>query len=570
MALNIAEHRLRHKPANRLAARQPFPDLTRRDSAGMACHEPAPQPESFRHFWGTSGPCHDGKYAQPGQPPDVTPVRQFLQRISADDEIELGIGMTALQFRDGFDGVRRAAAPNFDVVGHELFTATDGQPHHFQAFCSGNVPVERLVRRRGGGDEFHAVQPQGLHRIVRDEQVPDVDRVERAAEQANPCVAFHRWVIILASIVNASTNPVSLGKRFRYALETAGFRLLICLLPCLSFRGLQGLARGLGSLAYRVAGKPRRIALANLDVAFGHTKPLAEKERIARCSMQNLATTILTLFWSARQTPKELHAVVEPDAENLDFARQVVARGKGVVCATLHYGNWELLSLATGNYGFPVHIVAEFSRNAALAELIHGLRSRTGNRIIAQRGAAPKLLRALRKGEVVVLIIDQNAPEEGGGEWLEFFGLPAFNNVIAAALAIRTGAALCSCHTVPMPDGRVRVVYGPEIPYTVTDDYEADVRRVSQQCLDHFEQLIRQQPGFWLWTYKRWKHRRDLGDTRYPFYTSEGVLPLPSRANKQTNAPQSSSAATSNASNVRTNRVVSENTLRTSQPPTPH
>jgi KDO2-lipid IV(A) lauroyltransferase len=308
-------------------------------------------------------------------------------------------------------------------------------------------------------------------------------------------------------------------------MQTALARAATVVLPCLPYSAVRAIARCFGWLAYRLDSGARQISLANLDVVFSDAMPRAEKERIACRSMQSLAATILTLFWSRGQSRERLDKIVELDAECLARFREALARGKGVVYATLHYGNWELLALAGGHYGMPLQIVAETMRNEAVGRLIARLRAGTGNHMIPQRGAAPKLLRAVRHGEAAVLLIDQNAPEEGGGEWLEFFGLPAFNNVLAAALAVRTGAALFSCHAMPLPNGQVRLVYGPEIPYTVTGDYDADVRRVSQQCLAHFEELIRAQPEFWLWSYKRWKHRRDAGDTRYPFYTSPGVLP---------------------------------------------
>lgn len=341
--------------------------------------------------------------------------------------------------------------------------------------------------------------------------------------------------------MDANTQPRHRWKRFRHRLEAVGFRLATEALSWLPYSTVRRLANALGWCAYHLAQRPRRIALANLDVAFGDTKTRAEKERIALCSMQNFANSMLTLMWSRRASPEKLNRLVEVDAESMERAREVLARGKGVVCVTLHYGNWELFALAAGTHGFPLHIVTETLRNTALEQQLQRLRSATGNRIVPQKGAAMKLLRALRCGEVVILITDLNPPVEGGGEWLEFFGLPAFSNVAAAALAVRTGAPLFSCHAIPLAEGRIRVVYGPEIPYTVTGDWETDLERISQQCLAHFEQLIRQRPELWLWSYKRWKHRRDQDDPRYPFYTSKGVLSLPRRANSQTNAPHNTS-----------------------------
>lgn len=350
--------------------------------------------------------------------------------------------------------------------------------------------------------------------------------------------------------MNSNTNDASLAKRFRCGLESALARLAATFVPMLPYQVMRQMAYGLGWCAYFLDGRSRRISLANLDLAFGDSKSPRDKARIARHSMQNFAATLLTLFWSSRLTNPQLAALVEVDTDGLRHLRQRLAAGRGAVVVTPHYGNWELLLLHGAASGLPLRVITEARRNQAVEALITCLRSRSGARIIPQRGAALKLLKALRRGECVILITDHNPPEEGGGEWLEFFGVPAFSNNIAAALALRTGAPLFACHSLPLPDGRVRLIYGPEIPYTITGDDHADIRRISQQCLDHFEKIIRENPDHWLWFYKRWKHRKDITPARYPFYTSTEPLSLPSRRSNPINTPQSTSVPPSNAPNV--------------------
>lgn len=357
-------------------------------------------------------------------------------------------------------------------------------------------------------------------------------------------------VIILATLVNSNINPVSRWKRFRYRLESFAVGALAWVLPRLSYRVMLRLARAIGFLGYHLLSRPRRIALANLDVAFGNTKSPAEKQRIVLCSMQNFATSMFSLFWSAHLTPETIDRYVELDVASLDFIRKLLSRGKGVIITTLHFGIWELFLICAGYHKLPINIITETMRNHALENIFFRLRSRTGIRIIGQQAAALKLARALQRSECAVLLTDLNAPEEGGGLWLDFFGLPAFSNAAAAGLSLRTGAPVISCSAFPLPDGRVRLTYGPEISFTPTGDYDADLHALSQLILSHCEEVIREHPEFWLWTYKRWKHRRDLDDTRYPFYTTGAVLSLPTRPNKHTNAPHNTTVPANNAPNV--------------------
>jgi KDO2-lipid IV(A) lauroyltransferase len=179
---------------------------------------------------------------------------------------------------------------------------------------------------------------------------------------------------------------------------------------------------------------------------------------------------------------------------------------------------WDEVYLGTLKAGG--HVVTETMRNEDSERIFTRLRTRSGNIIVPQQGAALKLLRALRRKGSLALLIDLNAPDQSGGMWLDFFGLPAYSNTAAAALALRTGARIVGACTIPLPDGRVRLRFGPEIPCESTGDDQADMRRVSQACLNYCENVIREAPEFWLWSYKRWKHRQNKRPGNYPFYTT--------------------------------------------------
>jgi KDO2-lipid IV(A) lauroyltransferase len=189
------------------------------------------------------------------------------------------------------------------------------------------------------------------------------------------------------------------------------------------------------------------------------------------------------------------------------------------VFVPFHFGEWETLGVATALLGFPMTIVMEQLRNPHVARTFERLRGHAGNQIILQRHALPKLLKALKRGERIALLIDLNALPSRGGIWLEFFGKPVFAFSAAAALARYTGAAIIGGVSYPLADGRLRIVYGPEIPCANTGDEDADLRVTSQQCLRYCEELIRRNPEYWLWFYPRWKFRptKELGD--FPFYS---------------------------------------------------
>ena len=134
-----------------------------------------------------------------------------------------------------------------------------------------------------------------------------------------------------------------------------------------------------------------------------------------------------------------------------------------------------------------------------------------------------KLFKTLRRGGAIALMVDVNARRGRGGAWLDFFGVPVFNTPAVAQLARRTGAAIVFVTAHPLPGGRLKLLFGPQIEPTASGDEPGnepgDVQATSQHCLDECAALVRKNPEHWLWTYKRWKRRPAASAGPYPFYS---------------------------------------------------
>ena len=323
----------------------------------------------------------------------------------------------------------------------------------------------------------------------------------------------------MSALADSKLPPFPLQKRLRFRLETLIVRLLAWAMPRLSRRAVWRLGRAVGWLGYYLLPAQRRIARANLDLAFGSTKSDSEKRRIARASSQNFATTMLAQFWAPRLTLETFEKFVEVDAEGLRSVRDLHAKGRPIIFITLHYGDWELLGLATGFYGFHTTIVTKTMRNDGLEKVFNPLRAQSGNTIISSRHAGVKLLKALERGDCIALLIDQHVGLRAGGIWCELFGVPVLTTSLIAKLALRSGAAIIGAAAYPSADGNSRIVYGPQIPAESSGDDAVDVQRITQQCLQFCERTIRERPELWLWSYKRWKVRPRPELDRYPFYS---------------------------------------------------
>jgi len=287
----------------------------------------------------------------------------------------------------------------------------------------------------------------------------------------------------------------------RFAIEARAAAIVRALVRPLPRRWTLGLGRALGRLLADL--DPRHVAIAaeNLRQAFPHWDE-PRRLRTARAVYAHFGQTLLDILWMAEQ-PRErlLGLIVEEGRENADGVR---AAGRGVVYVTGHFGNWEFYGVAFGWLGEPVGVVARPLDNPALEARLIAFRTRSGNTVISKRRALPDILRLLRQGAGVAILVDQNVQEQDG-IFVEFFGRPAATTTVAAALAVKTGCALLPVHCEALPDGRYKFVYGRPLEWTTTGNRQDDIARLTQALTTVIEGWVRERPEQWLWMHRRWK-----------------------------------------------------------------
>lgn len=288
----------------------------------------------------------------------------------------------------------------------------------------------------------------------------------------------------------------------RHRIEAAAASLVGALVGGLPRAAALGLGRALGSVWGALDARHRAIAVANLRGAFPDWDE-ARLDRTARGVYRHFGTMVVDILWLARRTREELAALVEFEGrENVTAA---MARAKGVINCTAHIGNWEMHGVGHGLLVEPLGVVARPLDNPALDARLCALRTAFGNTVIYKRKALAQVMRLLRDGKGVALLLDQNV-QESDGIFIRFFGRPAATTTVAAALALKTGCALVPCRTTLLADGRYRFTYEPAVAVDLeAPDREAEIARVTQVLAARTEAWVRDTPEQWLWIHKRWK-----------------------------------------------------------------
>ena len=267
---------------------------------------------------------------------------------------------------------------------------------------------------------------------------------------------------------------------------------------------VRALCIAIALLIYLLHRRLRRVGMRNLDLAFP-AKSRKEKKRILRGVFISLGRLLAEFTLFPRYTKENVsRTVIYEGFQNFAEAH---ARGKGVVFLTAHFGGWEVSSFIHSLHGYPMNIVVRPLDNPLLNDLVDGYRTLHGNRSFSKQDYARGLLKALRKGEIIGILMDTNmTPPQGA--FVDFFGVPACTATGIARVALHTDAAVVPAFCVwDKPLGKYKMCFEPAIKLVRSGDDEADAIANTAAFTKVIERYATKYPDQWLWVHRRWKTR---------------------------------------------------------------
>jgi len=229
---------------------------------------------------------------------------------------------------------------------------------------------------------------------------------------------------------------------------------------------------------------------------------IVDAARAARGMYRSLGISSFEFLWLAGGDAARIDGRVRIDDASrraLDAAR---ARGRGIVFAATHTGNWDLAACAMARR-MPLLVITKRLSMRALDHFWQSTRSRYGVRLRGALGAMEEGRRMLREQGAVAMMIDQVPLQRRHAVPVEFFGRPAFADKAPAALAAAAGAPLVVSATFRDDDGvHHLVVLDVLFPEKAGPAWIAQATRASTEALECF---VRAHPSEWLWLHRRWK-----------------------------------------------------------------
>lgn len=284
-------------------------------------------------------------------------------------------------------------------------------------------------------------------------------------------------------------------------------RLLMGFVRCLGWNTSLRFGRWTGRRAFNRARRARETVLLNLALAYPGM-PADEREALARAVFEHFGMAAAECI-NIRKL-QDLAAYVEMEPASRKVMDDVLSRGRGVVYATAHCGNWELMARALARYGYPINTIGRKSYDRRFTRLIDRFRREGAIHTLwrGEPGLLERMIAVLRRGEVMGLLIDQDTRVPG--VFVPFFGKPAYTPTAAAVLARSASAPVVIGFNHRLRGGGYRIVVQE---YRLCDqpDPELAVLEDTRQMTARIEAHVREHPAEWVWMHQRWKTRPPAG-----------------------------------------------------------
>lgn len=275
------------------------------------------------------------------------------------------------------------------------------------------------------------------------------------------------------------------------------FRIILAILRWAPFRWSSGVLRCAARTAGRVPGLRGRIVKRQLQKVFPERTD-SDIAALAAAVYDHLGRFIAETLLD---DPGGLLArvAVSPSWREIDRARE---RGRGVILATAHLGNFELGGrVLAGRY--PLLDVVKPQRNAQFDRYLQAQRARFGIRTVVVDRSGRAVLRHLSRNGVVSLFLDQDAGKTGTR--LPFLGHPASTWTGAARISIRTGCPVVPVAILRTADDSHVLSIAPALEPEGLRENERDIAAYTARISAEVERFILDRPEQWFWVHRRWK-----------------------------------------------------------------
>ncbi|GAB3900837.1 lysophospholipid acyltransferase family protein [Larkinella knui] len=255
-------------------------------------------------------------------------------------------------------------------------------------------------------------------------------------------------------------------------------------------------------LAYLIRYR-KKVIDTNLKRSFPK-KSDTERRYIAKKFYRNFADVLVETLKLPGLSPAELQNRVT--FTNKELVEEKLGQGQAVLIMASHQCNWEWAPSASVVNGMPADAVYKKLTNPVSERLVHYIRSNFGAKPVPMKALLREMVTRRKEPRLIALVADQIPDQPEYGYWTTFMNQETPFYPGTERLARSFSLPVFYIEMQRIRRGHYTMTFYPiaEPPY---DHLPAG--EILHRYRDLLEKTIQKAPSDWLWSHKRWKHKRD-------------------------------------------------------------
>lgn len=278
---------------------------------------------------------------------------------------------------------------------------------------------------------------------------------------------------------------------------------IIWLISILPFRLLYIFSDMVYVLVYYVFGYRKKTVRHNIALALPH---LSEKERLSieKKSYRHLCDMFLEMVKTMNISRKQIDERFV--FTNLDLYKDMEKEGKSIAVMIGHYATYEWVISMNRYIDFQGFAIYKRINNKYFDKLVRDIRSKFKATLITTKETIPVIEQNIKNNILGVygFASDQSPQVTKAYHWTKFMGIEVPVHTGAEMLAKRFDMNVIFLRVKKVKRGHYEATFElmADNPKTVPD------YQISDDFLRRVEKQIHEAPEYYLWTHKRWKHRK--------------------------------------------------------------
>ena len=278
---------------------------------------------------------------------------------------------------------------------------------------------------------------------------------------------------------------------------------VLWIVSMLPFRVLYFVSDLLYILMYYVIGYRKKVVKENLNLVFPN-KSEAELRIVLKRFYHHLCDMIVESVKSMNISIDSMKSRYK--FNNLDIITDYEKQNKSIILMCAHYGSWEWIFILQTYTTHRSYAIYKRLQNKYFDRLVKSIRARYNSYLITTKETFSVMEEARKKGILSMsgFASDQSPKKDKARYWADFMGINVPVHTGAEALAKKLDMPIVFFSVKRIKRGYYEATFQTlaEKPKSF-NDYD-----ITDRFLRLVEAQINEAPEYYLWTHKRWKHRK--------------------------------------------------------------